>query len=131
MRRGIRSYNAFLRGAKRAYGLDHKQAQQMYRNMRDRMGRPLSGTDLKRHPRISAQEAKRAPASERARRAAKKREMERRIERAEKEIGRFTVEREPQVHIVHSVQEWEAWYGEDVESVEEDWEGTPEYVPSK
>ncbi len=66
----IRNYNAFLRSAKSKYGLNQNQARQMYSNMKERVGRPLYGSDLKRHPKISAQEAKRAPRSEAAHRSA-------------------------------------------------------------
>lgn len=56
----IKSYNAYLSAAKTSYGLSHRQAQQMYRNHTQRAGQGLRAKDLRDHPRIAAQEARRA-----------------------------------------------------------------------
>lgn len=56
----VRNYNAYLRAAKSAYGLTHHQAQQMYRSHSSRAGHSLTAKELKAHPRIASQEARRA-----------------------------------------------------------------------
>jgi siroheme synthase len=56
----IKSYNAYLRSAKREYGLTHEQAQRMYANHRDRVGHSLNSRELREHPRIAAKEARHA-----------------------------------------------------------------------
>jgi hypothetical protein len=68
-----KSYNAIIRGLKRSFGLTHPQAQVAWRGLKDRLDRRPRAVDLKKHPRISKEEAKRAPARERALRAAKTR----------------------------------------------------------
>jgi hypothetical protein len=68
-----RSYNAVLRGLKRSFGLNQAQARVAWRGIQARLDRTPRVADLKRHPRITAQEVKRAPAKERAIRAAKTR----------------------------------------------------------
>ena len=56
----IRNYNAFLREARHVTGLSYRQAQGLYRNMRDALkGVPLRAADIKRHPRITKREARR------------------------------------------------------------------------
>jgi len=69
----IRNYNAFLRAARTTYQLNQAQARVMYRGVAERLGRPVLGADLKHHPVVAGQEAKRAPARERAVRAARTR----------------------------------------------------------
>jgi len=66
-------YQATLRSLKKSFELNHKQAQTAYRNIRERLERSPRARDIKAHPRIAAQEAKRAPAIERAARAVKTR----------------------------------------------------------
>jgi hypothetical protein len=56
----IKSYNAYLRTAKREFGLTHEQAQRMYTNHRDRVGHSLNSRELREHPRIAAKEARHA-----------------------------------------------------------------------
>jgi hypothetical protein len=55
--------------------LNQAQARVAYRGLKERLGEAPKAVDLKRHPRITAQEAKRAPARERAIRAAKTRAL--------------------------------------------------------
>lgn len=55
----IRSYNAFLRSAKSQSGLTHRQAQGLYRALRDRLGSTPTRLDLRRHPRVTDQEVRR------------------------------------------------------------------------
>jgi hypothetical protein len=49
----VRSYNAFLKEAKAMSGkpITHKQAQQVYREMRDRFGKSLNRNSIRAHPR--------------------------------------------------------------------------------
>ncbi len=54
----IRNYNAFLREAKRKHGVTHREGQDLYRRVRDRLGRSVRAVDVERHPRIGAQEAR-------------------------------------------------------------------------
>lgn len=54
----IKSYNAYLRTAKREFGLTHEQAQRMYANHRDRVGHSINSRELRQHPRIAAKEAR-------------------------------------------------------------------------
>ncbi len=49
----IRNYNTYLREFKRTTGASHKIAQAGYRAMRGRLGRPVYGVDVKRHPRMT------------------------------------------------------------------------------
>ena len=56
----IRNYNAALRELKRGTGITHVAAQRAYRTVRDRLGRSPRAADIKRHPRIKAQETKKA-----------------------------------------------------------------------
>ena len=42
--------------------ISRREAAEVYRGMRDRLGKSVFRTDLKRHPRIARQEAKRAQA---------------------------------------------------------------------
>jgi hypothetical protein len=46
---GISNYNAFVREAKREFGLSHIEAQQYYRDVRQTLDRPVFKVDLKRH----------------------------------------------------------------------------------
>ena len=48
----IRNYNAFIRAARKKADLTQGQAKTVYRQMSAKLGRPLSGTDVKKHPRI-------------------------------------------------------------------------------
>ncbi len=52
----IRNYNAFLKAArkasKRTGGLSLPAARKVYKTMAARLGRPLKGTDVRKHPRI-------------------------------------------------------------------------------
>jgi hypothetical protein len=68
-----KSYNAVLRALKRSHGLNQAQARVAWKGLKDRLERTPRAADLKKHPRITAQEIKRAPARERALRAAKTR----------------------------------------------------------
>ena len=52
----IRNYNAFVREAKSELELTHKQAQTLYRTLRDDLGRSLYGVDVKRHAAVEAEE---------------------------------------------------------------------------
>ena len=54
------SYNKFLGAAMTGHGLTRKQAAQMYREVRDKSGKPAFRTYLKQHPRISKRLAERA-----------------------------------------------------------------------
>jgi hypothetical protein len=66
----IRSYNAFLAGAKAKHGLTQAEARVAYKTTAERLGRPARAVDITRHPVIVKQEAKKAVgAPERARRA--------------------------------------------------------------
>lgn len=66
-----RSYNAVLKAIKAANpDLSHKQAQAAWRGLKQRLGDAPKKADLKAHPRITKEEVKRAPARERAQRAA-------------------------------------------------------------
>lgn len=77
-----RSYQAFLRAAKAEYGLSHKQAQKMYRDVRDRLDRAPLKADISRHPRISTKAAKAAAqAPEKPRKAAAPRPKEKAAEK--------------------------------------------------
>jgi len=53
MKASIQTYNAFLKEAKRQYGLTHKQAQTYYRKMSARLHHPAHALDLRKHPRIA------------------------------------------------------------------------------
>jgi hypothetical protein len=63
------SYNAVLRELKKE-GLSHTQARAAWGSLKERLGKSPTTGDLKAHPRITAQEVKRAPARERAIRGA-------------------------------------------------------------
>jgi hypothetical protein len=63
MTQNQRSYHAFVRAAKSSYGLSQREAQQMYRSMRDRLEHAPRAKELKEHPRIAKQEAGRAAAT--------------------------------------------------------------------
>ena len=56
----IASYNRFIGRSISKYGLDRKQAAQMYREMRAKLGKPVFQTDIKRHPRIAKKASERA-----------------------------------------------------------------------
>lgn len=53
----VRNYNAFLREAKRELGIKHRQAQQLYRDLRYDLDRPLYGADVKRELTVPTVEA--------------------------------------------------------------------------
>jgi len=152
----IRNYNTFVRQAGERFGLNRAQAGQMYRNMSGRIGRPLTGSDLSKHPRIAGQESKRAPRSEAATRAAatrreslqKRSEAARRgwttrkenqrLKRAEERKAKKLVRRkgtEPapveKQRTIHDAEEWLEYYDDDDDADYEDWEGTPEYDSTK
>lgn len=153
----IRNYNAFVRDAKAAHGLTQKQAVSMYRSMSERVGRPLYAKDLSRHPRISAQEARRAPGpavpvrsrqagkpeappAPRAKQAiAKPTAAQKRSEAARKgwetrrrnERAKARQDAKEKTITIRTAEQWMDWYDEDLEAEDEDWEGTPEYEPSK
>lgn len=67
-----KSYNAVIRALKRK-DLNQAQARVAWRALYERLARSPRVADLQKHPRITAQEVKRAPARERALRAAKTR----------------------------------------------------------
>jgi len=52
----VRNYHAWIRAARKASkktgGLSLPAARKAYKKMADRVGRPLKGTDVQRHPRI-------------------------------------------------------------------------------
>lgn len=52
MTKAQRSYNAFVRVAKRNEGLTHREAQAAYRSMKDRLGQSPTAKDIKAHPRM-------------------------------------------------------------------------------
>lgn len=58
-----KSYQAFLRAAKKKYDLPHAKAQKLYRSLSERLDKPARANDIKVHPRISKQEAERAARS--------------------------------------------------------------------
>lgn len=45
----LRNYNAFMREAKDEFGISHRDAQALYRDMRDTLDRPIYGVDVGRH----------------------------------------------------------------------------------
>lgn len=55
----IRNYNAFVKEAQRQHGVDRAGAQGMYQTMKERLGRPCLGVDIKNHPRIASRAAER------------------------------------------------------------------------
>ena len=55
----IRNYNAAIKALK-ASGASHREAQRAYSGIRGRLGRPLFGVDIQRHPRIAKQEIAKA-----------------------------------------------------------------------
>ena len=63
------SYNAVLRSLKKD-GLSHTQARAAWKGIKERLGHSPTARELKAHPKITAQEIKRAPARERAIRGA-------------------------------------------------------------
>ncbi len=42
----LKNYNVFLREAKRRYGVTHREAQAIYRLVKERAGRPVFSTEL-------------------------------------------------------------------------------------
>ena len=56
----ISSYNRFIGKSMTRYGLERKQAAQMYREMRGKLGKPVFQADIKRHPRIAKKASERA-----------------------------------------------------------------------
>lgn len=62
MTQAQRSYQAFLKAAKSQLGVSHREAQRMYKGVRDRLDRAPRAKDLKEHPRIAKQEANKAAA---------------------------------------------------------------------
>jgi hypothetical protein len=48
-----RGYNAYLRAAKRIFGVTHKEARAMYRLARARAGESVSSRELTKHPIVS------------------------------------------------------------------------------
>lgn len=46
----IRNYNAFIRAARKESDLTQGQAKTVYRQMSQKLGRPLGGVDVKKHP---------------------------------------------------------------------------------
>jgi hypothetical protein len=57
MKNGIRSYNSFLKSAKSREGLSHKQAQQLYRDLKERIGERPTRLTFSKHPKIAKEEA--------------------------------------------------------------------------
>jgi hypothetical protein len=50
---GHRGYNAYLRKAKKRFGVTHTQARKMYRLQSEKVGGPINSRELDRHPIIS------------------------------------------------------------------------------
>lgn len=50
------STRAFVKDAKKKFGITDKVARSLRREMQDRLGRTVRAVDLKRHPRITKQE---------------------------------------------------------------------------
>lgn len=115
----FRNYNAFLREAKREHSLTHRQAQYMYRSMRERLNRSLFAIDLKRHPRIAKQEAKKAPTITRQVEATLKAEAEIGVE----EVGVEYITVESAEEWLDNYKDWSDEYGIE----EEEWESTADY----
>ena len=68
-----KSYHAVIRAFEQKHGLNRAQARVVWRSLRDRLDKTPRLADLKKHPRITAQEVQKGPARERAQRAAKTR----------------------------------------------------------
>ena len=58
----IRNYNAFLREIRSAHKLTLGQGREAYRQMRAHTGRNLYGSDVRKHPKLSARFAQSASA---------------------------------------------------------------------
>ena len=56
----IRNYNVFVREVRARYGVDLQTARQAYRDLREKLGRPCFGVDVKRHPRLTSRAVKSA-----------------------------------------------------------------------
>jgi hypothetical protein len=80
---GIRAYNAFIRAIKGAQGISHKEAQQAYRGISERLGRAPKAKDVAAHPRITWDAAKAAAGELKKADRRKQQEYERASKRAE------------------------------------------------
>ena len=78
----IGQYNAFLRAVKAARGINHKEAQQVYRSIKDRTGRTPNLKDAR--GKLGRQESARAGKEIEKARRSKERALERSIERAKR-----------------------------------------------
>jgi hypothetical protein len=85
---GIRAYNGFLKAIKAARGISHKEAQQAYRGISERLGRAPKAKDVSAHPRITREEAKKAAGDIKREERRRIREVEKAIEKARKEPPR-------------------------------------------
>jgi hypothetical protein len=50
---GRRGYNAYLRKAKKRFGVTHSQARKMYRLQSEKAGGPINSRELDKHPIVS------------------------------------------------------------------------------
>lgn len=65
---GRRGYNAYLRKAKKRFGITHAQARKMYRLQRDHGGEPINSRAIDLHPRLAKRFADAAIKPERKKR---------------------------------------------------------------
>ena len=67
-----RGYNAYLRRAKKRFGLTHTQARKMYRLQSAHAGEPINSASLDKHPRLASRFAAQAKTHTRSRATSKK-----------------------------------------------------------
>jgi hypothetical protein len=121
----IRSYNAFIKGARAKHGLSLAEARVLYRATSERLHRPAKGVDVSRHPRILAQEVKKAKGAPERERAARQRKIERTIEKVKRETPRPAPAKK---RTFQSLDEYLEWFEEADDYVYEEAEGSCDYA---
>jgi hypothetical protein len=102
-----RGYNAYLRKAKRKFGITHTQARKMYRLQREHAGEPINSRSIDRHPRLAKRFA--TAAAKPQRKKVSKRAVSRK-EPVRVATGIGGERPKPAVKRARTIREWELWW---------------------
>lgn len=125
----IKNYNAFVRNARKEYGLTLGEACTMYNIMKERVGRSLFAVDIVRYPRISkaaAQSAVQSVKQQRVLAALSGAEKGRRYRLADEVIIDFGSAGGSGV--IDSLKDFYDYYSEDIDYDYDEWESSADYT---
>lgn len=109
---GRRGYNAYIRKAKKRFGITHTQARKMYRLQSEKVGGPINSRELDKHPIVSKRLA--VEASKPVKKSTGKRSVPstHKPGRARPSGAESPGQRRPEApkKRARTIREWELWY---------------------